>query len=846
MLRGCAPREEAPKSEAKRQEAAAPPELVEADLPSRILGTIPDFQFTDQDGKPFGSRDLRGYVWAVNFIFTRCAGTCPVQTARLVELWDMLHEPAQGEGKTLRSDGVRFVSVTVDPEFDRPAVLRAYAEKEGCDPETWKFLTADRDTIWKFAKDGLHLPVAEDAKNEQMPILHDSKIALVDRMGRIRGYFDGTSREEIEKLNFAILFVLPEFQPPPDLKTKLGGVPAADTHLAAPNHLVDLGFLEQKRAAQLATVDRFDVFHDFRFDDRVEETGITFVPQIVDEQRQHLRVNHYDHGYGVSIADVDGDALSDIYFLNQVGGNELWRNRGGGKFENATERAGVAVDGRVSVAAAFGDLDNDGDADLYVTTVRDGNVLFLNDGKGNFADATAASGLGHKGHSSTPVLFDYDRDGRLDVFLTNVGAYTLDEQLEVTRDRPNTENDRVHKYWAGSKDAFSRHLKPQYAEESILFHNEGDNRFADVTGQVGLVDSSWSGDATPIDANGDGWLDLYLCNMQGHDQYYENLGGKRFGRKSREVFPKTPWGAMCAKVLDFDNDGAFDLYVTDMHSDMSVGDIEPALEKLKAEMQWPESFLESGGQSLFGNAFYKGDGRGGFREISDEIGAENYWPWGLTVADLNADGFEDAFLTSSMCFPYRYSCNSVLLNNGGREFLDAEFILGVEPRPDGRLISPWFELDASGKDKDHPLSRGHEGSIMVWSATGSRSSVIFDVDGDGDLDVVTNDFNTRPMVLVSNLSDAKKDLRWLEVALEGSKSNRDGLGAVVRVHAGGKVYMKAYDGKSGYLSQSLYPLYFGLGSARSVDRIEVAWPSGAMQTVAGPLEVNTRIAVRES
>ena len=130
---------------------------------------------------------------------------------------------------------------------------------------------------------------------------------------------------------------------------------------------------------------------------------------------------HYDHGNGLAIADVDGDGLLDIYFLNQVGGNQLWRNLGGGKFQDITDPAGVAVAGKVSVSASFADIDNDGDADLYVTTVRAGNVLFENEG----AAASATSrrpGPRLRGHSSSAVFFDYNRDGRLDLFLSTSAA----------------------------------------------------------------------------------------------------------------------------------------------------------------------------------------------------------------------------------------------------------------------------------------------------------------------------------------------------------------------------------------------------------------------------------------
>jgi len=133
----------------------------------------------------------------------------------------------------------------------------------------------------------------------------------------------------------------------------------------------------------------------------------------------------------------------------------------------------------------------------------------------------------------------------------------------------------------------------------------------------------------------------------------------------------------------------------------------------------------------------------------------------------------------------------------------------------------------------------------VWAARGTRSSAIFDFDGDGDFDIVTNEFNAAPMVLVSNLTD-KKPVRYVAVKLTGTRSNRDGLGAVVTLRAGGSTYTKRMDGNSGYLSHSLYPLYFGLGAAEAVDSLEVMWPSGTRQIVQGPVRLNATLEVRES
>jgi hypothetical protein len=547
---------------------------------------------------------------------------------------------------------------------------------------------------------------------------------------------------------------------------------------------------------------------------------------------------HYDHGTGVSVADVDSDGILDIYFTNQVGANALWRGRGDGTFVDITENAGVGLADRISVGASFADTDNDGDQDLFVTTVRGGNVLLENDGTGRFKNVASESGLDYTGHSSGSLFFDYDNDGLLDLYVTNVGVYTTDVQ-------------GADGYMVGFEDAFTGHTKPERTESSILYHNDGDNRFTDVSESLGIVNNRWSGDLAAIDANNDGWMDLYILNMQGLDGYYENQQGNGFVDKSEEIFPRTSWGAMGIQVFDFDNDGDMDIYITDMHSDMAE-QVEPLLteEKRKAiQPNYTQEFFKDNGNGIWGNTFFRNEGDGQFTEVSDEINAENFWPWGLSVGDLNADGYQDAFIASSMNYPLRYGINTVMLNQGGDHFVDAEFALGVEPRiarSGPRELTPWFVLECAGADKGHKdCPRDiNAGRVTVYGALGSRSAVLFDIDGDGDLDIVTAEFGSRPMVLVSNLSD-QITVNNIHVSLIGTKSNRNGFGATVVVEAGGKTYTQVMTGKTGYLSQSVAPLFFGLGAADTVDSVEVRWPSGVVQRVVGPIQAGSNLSITE-
>ncbi|MGI0148056.1 MAG: FG-GAP repeat domain-containing protein, partial [Thermoplasmata archaeon] len=346
----------------------------------------------------------------------------------------------------------------------------------------------------------------------------------------------------------------------------------------------------------------------------------------------------------------------DLYFVTQLGSNELWKNLGDGRFVNVTDEAGLEWPDAIAVGCAFADIDNDGDPDLVVTTVRHGNRLFENLGNGKFRDITAEAGVGYVGHSSGVVFFDYDGDGRLDLFVTNVGVYTSNAR------GPGG-------YYVGLSDAFMGHLHPERAEASILYRNLGGNRFKDVSREVGLVDRSWSGDATALDVNDDRFPDLYILDMQGGDHLWLNEGGKHFHDATEHYFPKIPWGSMGVKVFDFDGDGQLDIFVTSMHPDMWVN-IPPgdwAAEGRKADSSTVAGGMIPEGKDrfIFGNELFANRGGGRFKEVSDTVGVESYWPWGPSVDDLNADGWDDIFIAAGMNFPFRYGINSVLLNEGG-------------------------------------------------------------------------------------------------------------------------------------------------------------------------------------
>jgi enediyne biosynthesis protein E4 len=471
-----------------------------------------------------------------------------------------------------------------------------------------------------------------------------------------------------------------------------------------------------------------------------------------------------------------------------------------------------------------------------------GNVLYENLGGGRFRDITRAAGLDLlTNHSASAVFFDYDRDGLLDLFVCNVGVYTTEEK-------------GPGEFYRSVTNAFHGHIYPTRSEQSVLYRNLGGRKFADVSKETGLTHRGWTGEATFTDLNSDGFPDLYVLNMQGDDRFYENNGGKGFTDRTDAYFPKTPWGAMGVKFFDFDLDGRPDLFVTDMHSDMTQPqttagrttmrvDFEKARSEKYCTTFWTDSFLQGASNNIFGNVLFRNKGQGAFEDITESAGAETYWPWGPSVGDLNADGYEDVFVTAGMGWPFRYAVNSVLLNDAGRRFFDAEFVLGVEPRAGGRIDKAMVFLDCSTADGAHELCRMNGPKVLAYGSLSSRSSAILDLDDDGDLDIVTNEMNDHPMVLVSNLA-ARRTLHFLKVRIIGTASNRDGLGATVRVVAGGKTHTQYHDGKSGYLAQSSLPLYFGLGDGNA-ERVEVLWPSGRKQVLTKDLPRNGLLTLRE-
>jgi hypothetical protein len=551
------------------------------------------------------------------------------------------------------------------------------------------------------------------------------------------------------------------------------------------------------------------------FVDRAREAGVEFrMSFLPGEQGEKFKINFYDHGAGVSVADVDGDGDDDLYFCNQLGPNALYRNEGGGRFVETTKAAGVGLEDRVSVASAFGDADGDGDQDLYVATTRGGNVFYRNRGDGTFEDATEAAGLSLVLHSQAATFFDADRDGDLDLLVANTAKWTTDVFDEQGR------------YYVGPERFFDLVLKSP-GEANRFYRNRGDGRFDDATMASGLQGTGWSGDVTVFDKDGDGDPDVFVANMFGRSHLYENDGRGRFVDVAAEALPRASWGTVGSKAFDHDGDGLLDLFLVDMHSDMWMDetfDPTPEIARTKYASVWgprgarlpqeealfASTFAADPAKVSFGNTLFRNLGGGRFDEVSGRAGVESFWPWGAATGDFDADGHEDVFVPSGMGYPFPYWPSPLFMNRGNGTFEDRAREWGLDPPPGGRLL----EQRIGGRE----------------STRGCRAAATADFDGDGRLDLVVANFNDRPSLLMNRAPKR----RYVGFRLVGTASPRDATGAIVKVRSDARWIVRQVSSATGYLAQSSRTLHFGLGDSASIDAVEIRWPSGLVQSLPPP------------
>jgi hypothetical protein len=532
------------------------------------------------------------------------------------------------------------------------------------------------------------------------------------------------------------------------------------------------------------------------FTDVTKETGITFVHTT--GQKTYRMLYPEIMGAGVILFDYDNDGDLDIYFLNgnYLRGREhdpkvtnvLYRNEGKWRFTDVTEEAGVGDSGYGQGAEAA-DFDNDGDQDLYVTNYGP-NVYFRNEGHGKF---TRTALLTHPAWGQCCAALDYDNDGDLDIYLVNYLTYdptTQDLGREVVAGK------FIHEYkgpqvYKGSPD--------------VLYRNDGDEVFTDVTKEMGLYQPGGKGMGLAVcDFDNDGDPDIFVANDMMVNYLFENKGGKFVERGVEAGVAVSGDGnlesSMGVDVADVDNDGRFDIMVPCRHRESHT----------LYHNEWPV-----------------------FTDASPERGVD--------AATLGWTGFSPSFLD------YDNDGDMDLFISTGRVVSLEETVLKGLTRPEHffeRYATTDLLLENDGRGYFRKLSAGEAGAHF-GRRTISRGTAVGDLDNDGDMDLVVNVSEGRPILLRNNAMESGKGGHWLGLKLIGTKSNRDGIGARVVARVGNRVQYHYLRGGGSYLSVSDRRIHIGLGSATKVDSVEIRWPSGIKQTLTDVRPVDRFLTVEE-
>ena len=495
-------------------------------------------------------------------------------------------------------------------------------------------------------------------------------------------------------------------------------------------------------------------------------------------------------GSGCGWIDYDQNGLLDLYLVNSAAtrayspkralSSALYRNNGDGTFTDVTRAAGVAAEGLFGMGVAVGDFDNDGFPDLFVLGYGR-CILYHNNGDGTFTDVTTRAGVGNSGRwASSAAWFDYDNDGHLDLVIANYVDWSPE-----------------HNFYCGDQGPGMRsycHPDDFRGQPPTLYHNNGDGTFTDVSksSRIGLKAGNGLGVVT-FDYDNDGWQDLFIANDHMPNFLFHNNrdGTFREGGYAAGVAVSADGlfeAGMGTDAADATSSGRMDLVVT--HLDMQLA-----------------RFYQNLGDQTFDDA-----------TLRSKIGYATYHisGFGTRFMDYDNDGARDLFMA-----------NGHVLDNIERYHADTRY---AEPKlmfhNNGHGI---FENVSDLLGPDFQLPRV------------SRGAAIADFDNDGDLDILVNNNGQAPQLLRNDAGNAN---HWLEILLIGTKSNRDGVGARVKLSAGDLMLYEQRKGGMSYQSAQDPRLHFGLGPQSSVDAIEIVWPSGSVTKLAN-LKSDRTIAVKE-
>jgi tetratricopeptide (TPR) repeat protein/peroxiredoxin len=543
-------------------------------------------------------------------------------------------------------------------------------------------------------------------------------------------------------------------------------------------------------------------------------------------------IDIYGHN-GVSVADIDNDGFDDLYVCQPAGlPNRLYRNRGDGTFADITEASGLGIVDNTA-CSLFADFDNDGRQDVVVVRAN-GPLLFVNQGGGKFRQKPDAFRFNSppQGTFTGAAVADYDRDGWLDIYFC------------------------LYVYYQGT-DQYKYPL-PYYAAENgppnFMMRNNHDGTFRDVTAETGLNQNNtrysfccgWS------DYNRDGWPDLYVVNDFGRKNLYRNNGDGTFTDVASQAGVEDIGAGMSVCWLDYDNDGAEDLYVADMWT--AAGERVSAQEMFKKDAPKEVRALyrkHAMGNSLFRNSVFRNRGSA-FEDTTKSAGVGmGRWSWSSDSFDFDHDGFPDLYVANGM------------VSGASRQDLNSFFWRQVvanspdQAKPSHDYEQGWSAINEliradgtwSGFERNVFYANNHDGTFSdVSGAVGldfledGRAFALADFDHDGRQEVFLKNRNAPQLRLLKNVMEHLPPA--IAFRLRGTKSNRDAIGAAVTVETESGRQTRMLQAGSGFLSQHSKEVFFGLGEAKGLVRASIRWPSGLVQDLRN-LEPNHRVWVEE-
>jgi len=550
----------------------------------------------------------------------------------------------------------------------------------------------------------------------------------------------------------------------------------------------------------LVTVDDASVRKSIHFEEIALQSGIQFQHQsrrFPGPKGEVLRMFAL-FGASVAVADYDGDGYDDIFVVDSGEGrkNHLYHNNGNMTFTDVTDNAGVGGgnDAHSFVTdALWFDYDNDGRPDLLVA--RFGTpILYHNEGGGIFKDVTAASGLNRFANTTAVIAFDYDNDGKLDLLF---GNYFKPVNLLDLKDPHVLPNSMVNASNGGGL---------------TLWKNMGNGTFQNVTDKANLGNiSEWIFDVGHGDLNNDGLQDIYAASDYGPDHLFLNNGNGTFREITARAIGWDNKNGMNVEIADYDNDGRMDIYVTNITNRYAH----------QCDMLWHNN------------------GDGTFTDVSRETQTcEAGWAWAAKFADFDNDGWQDLIVANG------------LHSAGPDEYVPRVDLLSALDGSQLSDFTQWPDVgDKSwnGHEKKRLFRNLGNGSFIDIAAQAGvdndldgRGIAIADFDNDGRLDFVQTNVDQR-LLLYHNVTQEAGN--WVELRLVGTKSNRDAIGARVRLKSSGITQIREVNGGNGFEGQSTRTLHFGLGKAKSIEETEIRWPSGLKQMVSVP--INRISTIRE-